>query len=306
GALPFDTYTVTELPVSANEGYELVSFDVTISRNARELDLGTIDDEEIPTEPEPEPEPEPVPSIGTTLVDARDGDHVASPLDTITLVDTVAYHDLVPDKPYIVEGTLHLRGADGTDTGELEDISGKPVISHTTFVPSESEGTVEVTFEFTSSNLESKSLVAFESLSCDSEIVAVHADISDEGQTVAFEDNQPPATPPLDDEPQPDTPEQETPLPGKPIKQPTTNQSANLPILGDPALTAALIVLTFTILVCAIVIVSYAHMRKASSAAVSGAHARSHDVIRHQNPTSELQARALHQTQRGHVPSRHR
>jgi len=297
---------VTELPVSANEGYELVSFDVTISRNARELDLGTVDNEELPTEPEPEPEPELEPSIGTTLVDAKDGDHAASPLDTITLVDTVAYHDLVPDKPYIVEGTLHLRGADGADAGELEDISGKPVTSHATFVPSESEGTVEVTFEFTSNDLGSKNLVAFESLTCNNEIIAVHADISDEGQTVTFDEDQPVITPPLDDEPQPDAPKQETPSPEKTVKQSASNQSANLPILGDPALTAALIVLTFTILVCAIVIVSYAHMRKASSVAVSGAHARSHDVIRRQSPTSELQARALHQTPRGHVLSRRR
>ena len=308
GALPYDTYTVTELPVSANEGYELVSFDVTISRNARELDLGTVDDEEVPTEPEPEPEPEPelVPSIGTTLVDAKDGDHVASPLDTITLVDKVSYHDLVADTPYIVEGTLHLREADGTDAGELQDLSGKPVTSHATFVPSESEGTVEVTFEFTANELGSKSLVAFESLTCNSEIVAVHADISDEGQTVTFDDDQPVVTPPLDDKPQPDTPKQETPSPEKPIKQSPSNQSGNLPILGDPALTAALIVLTFTILVCAIVLVSYAHMRKASSAAVSGAHARSHDVTRRQNPTSELQARALRQTLKGPAPSRRR
>ncbi len=306
GALPFDTYTVTELPVSANEGYELVSFDVTISRNARELDLGTVDDEEVPTEPEPEPEPELVPYIGTTLVDANDGDHTVSPLDTITLVDTVAYHDLVPDKPYIVEGTLHLRGADGADAGQLEDTAGNPVSSHATFVPSESEGTVEVAFEFISDDLESKSLVAFETLSCDSEIIAEHADISDEGQTVTFDEEQPSVTPPLDDEPQPNTPEQETPSPGKPIKQSATDQSANLPILGDPALTAALIVLTFTILVCAIVIVSYAHMRKTSSSAVSGAHVSSHGVMRRQNPTSELQAQALRQTLRGHAPSRRR
>ena len=293
GALPYDTYTVTELPVSANEGYELVSFEVTISRNAHELDLGTVDDEEAPTEPEPEPEL--VPSIGTTLVDAKDGGHAVSQLDTITLVDTVAYHNLVPNKSYIVEGVLHIRGTDGTDGGLLEDATGKPVTSHASFVPDESEGTVQVTFEFTPNELESKSLVAFETLSCDSEIIAEHTNISDEGQTVTFDDN-----------PQADTPNQENPSLGKSVKSPASDQSTGLPKLGDPALTAALIVLTFTILVCAIVIVSYAHMRKPSSNALSGAQASSRDATIRQSPTSELQAQALRQTLRGHAPSRRR
>lgn len=45
GALPFDTYAVDELPCETNEGLTLVSFTVTINRNAVALDLGTIDDE---------------------------------------------------------------------------------------------------------------------------------------------------------------------------------------------------------------------------------------------------------------------
>lgn len=45
GALPFDSYTVEELPSATNEGLTLVTFTVTINRNAVALDLGTIDDE---------------------------------------------------------------------------------------------------------------------------------------------------------------------------------------------------------------------------------------------------------------------
>ena len=59
GALPFDTYDVTELRVSGNEGYDLVSFSITITRNGRELDLGTVDDQGVPTPDEPEEPEEP-------------------------------------------------------------------------------------------------------------------------------------------------------------------------------------------------------------------------------------------------------
>lgn len=45
GALPFDSYTVEELACEANEELTLVTFTVTISRNAVALDLGTIDDD---------------------------------------------------------------------------------------------------------------------------------------------------------------------------------------------------------------------------------------------------------------------
>lgn len=43
GALPYDTYTVEELPCSANEGMVPVAFEITISRDKTMLDLGTVD-----------------------------------------------------------------------------------------------------------------------------------------------------------------------------------------------------------------------------------------------------------------------
>lgn len=47
GALPYDTYTVEEMPCAANEGLRLVSFTVTIERDAVVLDVGTVDDERL-------------------------------------------------------------------------------------------------------------------------------------------------------------------------------------------------------------------------------------------------------------------
>ncbi|MCL2889339.1 MAG: SpaA isopeptide-forming pilin-related protein, partial [Eggerthellaceae bacterium] len=42
GALPFDTYTITELPCANNAGKRLLSFDVVISRNMVSVNLGTL------------------------------------------------------------------------------------------------------------------------------------------------------------------------------------------------------------------------------------------------------------------------
>ena len=62
GALPYDTYTLEELPCSGNEGYELVKVpNITISRNKTTIYLGTIDDQF-----------EGIPEIGTTAT--VDGD----------------------------------------------------------------------------------------------------------------------------------------------------------------------------------------------------------------------------------------
>lgn len=49
GALPYDTYTVEELPCETNASYELVTFEVTISRDNVVLDLGTVDNTPIDT-----------------------------------------------------------------------------------------------------------------------------------------------------------------------------------------------------------------------------------------------------------------
>ena len=53
GALPFDTYSVTELRAPGNEGYDLAAFELTVTRDGVELDQGTIDDHAVPVEEEP-------------------------------------------------------------------------------------------------------------------------------------------------------------------------------------------------------------------------------------------------------------
>ena len=166
GALPYDTYTVTELGCKANEGLELVSFEITISRNGRELDLGTVDDHERPLPG----------SIGTELTDEA-GSHVVEAGADLVLVDTVRYENFALGS-YTLEGELHAVGDDGSDEG---------IVSHAQadFTASSSAGEVEVFFEVPASDVTGRSFVAFErALDSDGNEVAAHEDIDDEGQTV--------------------------------------------------------------------------------------------------------------------------
>ena len=168
-ALPFDQYTLEELPCEGNQGYELVKVpNITISRNNTTIYLGTIDDQF-----------EGVPEIGTTAT--VDGEHVAEPAGEITLMDTVAYENLKVGQTYKLSGIL----MDKT-TGEPLLVDEQQVTAELEFTPTTSEGTVELTYTFDGSALAGKSVVVFEDLYQDENVVASHSDINDEGQTVTF------------------------------------------------------------------------------------------------------------------------
>ena len=168
-ALPYDTYTLEELPCEGNQGYELVKVpNITISRNNTVIYLGTIDDQF-----------EGVPEIGTTAT--VDGEHVAEPAEEITLVDTVTYKNLKVGQTYKLSGILMDK-----ETGEPLLVNEQPVTAELEFTPISSEGSVELAYTFDGSALAGKSVVVFEDLYQDENAVASHADINDEGQTVTF------------------------------------------------------------------------------------------------------------------------
>ncbi len=59
GALPYDTYTVEELPCESNQGYELVPpFVVTVKKDKTTVHLGTVTNDEIEKKPEEPEKPE--------------------------------------------------------------------------------------------------------------------------------------------------------------------------------------------------------------------------------------------------------
>ena len=168
-ALPYDTYTLEELPCKGNQGYELVKVpNITISRNNTTIYLGTIDDQF-----------EGVPEIGTTAT--VDGEHTAEPSGEITLVDTVTYKNLKVGQTYKLSGILMDK-----ETGEPLLVNEQQVAAELEFTPTSSEGTVELTYIFDASALAGKAVVVFEDLYQGENVVASHADLEDEGQTVTF------------------------------------------------------------------------------------------------------------------------
>ena len=98
-----------------------------------------------------------------------------------TIVDTVAYSNLVPGKEYTVSGTLY-----NAATGEAVLSGGKAVTASTTFTAESKNGTVEMTFTFDASAMKGKSAVVFEDLFCGDVKVATHSDLKDKAQTVSY------------------------------------------------------------------------------------------------------------------------
>ncbi len=130
--------------------------------------------------------------IGTTLVDASDGDHVITS-GKVKLTDTIEYKGLVPGEAYTVHGTIMVKS-----TGEaLADEDGNPVTATATFTAEASEGAVEVAFEFDASSLkEGDELVAFEELlTAEGNLAAAHQDMNDAGQTVVMDSPDTPEAP---------------------------------------------------------------------------------------------------------------
>lgn len=121
----------------------------------------------------------PTPEIGTTLK-TEDGEKElkASDEDTVKLIDTVSYSNLVVGEEYKLEGVLHVR-QDGEDKGAIEGSKGTK-----TFTPSSASGTVDVELTLDMSKATGDAVVAFEKLYKGTEEVATHEEIGDTNQTV--------------------------------------------------------------------------------------------------------------------------
>ena len=117
------------------------------------------------------------PEIGTTA--SFEGEKEIDPLDKVTLTDTVSYKDLTPGKEYRVTGVL----MDKSNGKELL-INGEKVTAEATFIAEEASGSIDVTFTFNATGLHGKEIVVFEDLYHEKVLLATHADIDDEGQTV--------------------------------------------------------------------------------------------------------------------------
>ena len=122
------------------------------------------------------------PSIGTTAT--IDGEKTSPPAEQITITDTVEYSGLTVGQEYKLSGVLMDKG-----TGDPLVIGEEQVTSEATFIPTETNGTIDVIFTFDATGLEGKNLVVFEKLFQGEIEIASHEDLEDEGQTVTFTEN---------------------------------------------------------------------------------------------------------------------
>lgn len=98
-----------------------------------------------------------------------------------TIIDTVAFKNLIIGHEYQIEGTLMNKA---TGTPVLSE-DGEPVVSRATFTPTETTGSVQLPFVVNTSKLAGTTLVVFEKIYSDKHVlVGQHEDIDDEGQSV--------------------------------------------------------------------------------------------------------------------------
>ena len=155
-------YKVEELDTEETFGYQLPdSQTVELS----EGEIASVSFHNVPIE------------IGTKAT--VEGEKEVDPLDKVTPTDTVSYTGLVPGKEYRATGVLMNK-----ETGEKLLVDGKEVTAETTFIAEAKNGSVDVTFIFDATGLHGKEVVVFEDLYRENVLLATHADINDEGQTV--------------------------------------------------------------------------------------------------------------------------
>ncbi len=114
------------------------------------------------------------PSLHTTATDLKSGKKVVAPIKSATVRDQVCYQGLDTDLKYTLTGTLVNR--------KTEQPVSPPVTKE--FTPAQPEGCIDVELPVSADQLAGSTLVAFEELSRDGTVLARHADLDDEVQTV--------------------------------------------------------------------------------------------------------------------------
>ena len=121
-----------------------------------------------------------IPTAQTTATDDSSKINVSEAKKEVSVTDTVAYRNLVPGKEYTVRGT-----AVDKETGEpLTDADGNELVSTAKFTAASADGSVDVKFTFDGTAMAGRSVVFFENVYYTDKLIAVHADIDDEAQTV--------------------------------------------------------------------------------------------------------------------------
>lgn len=122
------------------------------------------------------------PAIGTTAVVDVTGTHESLAEVTVVITDTVEFSGLMPNRAYTLTGTFF----DIEDNDEVQDENGDDLTVTQTFTPTTSSGTIEMVFNVPAASLAGHTIVAFEELRYQGNLVASHADLTDLNQTITF------------------------------------------------------------------------------------------------------------------------
>ena len=158
-------YRVEELDTKETFGYALPDPQIV---TLEEGDIAEVNFHNVPLE------------IGT-MAKFEDGTKDTQSAQDIVLVDTVRYTGLQVGKEYKLSGVLMNKAT----AKPFLDFDGNEVTAEATFTPTDADGTVDVTFMFSSLHLKQDTeVVVFETLYREDIELATHAQIDDEGQTV--------------------------------------------------------------------------------------------------------------------------
>ena len=123
-----------------------------------------------------------VPGITTQLVDAATNTQFVKASSSVNAVDTVYYEGLIPGQSYSLTGQLIEKA-----TGKVfVDGNGKEMTVTKTFTPAEKSGEVDVEFTLNATNLNTSSLVAYETLSLNGKEIVSERSLDNEYQTLSF------------------------------------------------------------------------------------------------------------------------
>ena len=196
GALPYDTYTISELSSPQNKGKKLISFDIQLTRPHYNLILGTLNNK-------------PAESFISELL-STNLNHSAYTEEKTILTDTLSFENLNVGATYIVSGYLVDK-----DTAEpLQDTQGKDIRVEKTFTARIASDRVKLVYTFNAKDLNGKSVVAFATLKDkDGNIICSEKDLDENDQSVSFTNPPaPPVTPPDEPPTPPVTPPDEPPV----------------------------------------------------------------------------------------------
>ena len=119
--------------------------------------------------------------LNTTAIDLISGTHEAIAKKDVTIRDNVDHFGLIEGQEYVLKGILM-----DQKTEEPLLIDGKPITAEKTVQITEADGTVNMDFTLNASELNNHSIVVYEYLYHDGQLIASHEDINDEDQTITF------------------------------------------------------------------------------------------------------------------------